>query len=121
MTQAGLFDQRAAPVSLPYQGDTVEARIAGREAADHAAVRRGRLQARYLAVLLKVGAHGLTDHEAAHALGCPVSSICSTRNGVRSQIAPHGHRRGPYGEINTVHVLRIVVGQRLDPQETEWS
>ena len=55
--------------------------------------------------------------EAAHALRCPVSSLCSTRAGslVSDQIGPHGHRRGPYGEANTVYVLRIVLDERLTP------
>lgn len=119
MTQATLFDRPTAPEPLPYQGRTVEARTAGREAADHAAARRPMLAHRYLELLLRQGAHGATDHEAAAALRCPVSSICSTRAGalVRDQIAAHGHRRGPYGEANTAYVLRIILDQPLTPRE----
>lgn len=120
VTQAALFDHQDAPESLPYQGRTTEAIVAGRDAADHAAQRRGRLAMRYLDALLRAGAEGLTDHEAAQRLTCPVSSVCSTRAGatVRDQIAPHGHRRGPYGEANTVYVLRLVVDQPIGSRET---
>lgn len=119
MTQPALFDHQAPPETLPAQGRTPEARVAGWCAAVHAAARRGRLAHRYLDLLLRQGAHGATDHEAAQALRCPVSSLCSTRAGslVRDQIGPHGHRRGPYGEANTVYVLRIVLDERLTPRE----
>lgn len=116
--QPPLFDHTRPPESLPFQGRSVEALAAGARAALSAAGRRGSLASRYLELLLRAGAQGLTDHEAATALHCPVSSICSTRAGsqVRGQIAPHGHRRGPYQEINTVYVLRIVLGERVEPR-----
>lgn len=117
MTQPTLFDQRRRPPTLPHQGRTVEAAEASQAAAEHAATRRAPLQARYLALLLRVGAHGLTDHEASVALRVPVSSMCSTRAALRAQLCPHGHRTGPYGERNTVYVLRLVAGRRFDTDE----
>lgn len=115
MTQPALFDHVPPPETLPYQGRTVEATTAGAVAAVHAATRRASLASRYLELLVRQGAHGATDHEAAAALRCPVSSICSTRAGqvVRDQIAAHGHRRGPYGEPNTCYVLKICIGLRI--------
>lgn len=119
MTQPALFDHVPPPASLPVQGRTPDARVSGEIAAVHAATRRVSLAHRYLDLLVRLGAHGATDHEAAAALRCPVSSICSTRAGltVRDQIAPHGHRRGPFGDPNTVYVLRIVLDQPLTPRE----
>lgn len=114
--QPSLFDHVPPPASLPYQGGSVEALVAGAAAATHAGARRARLVDRYLALLLARGAHGATDHEAAAALNCPVSSICSTRatDTAAAQITANGHRRGPYKEINTVFVLRVAVGVRFD-------
>lgn len=115
--QASLFDHTPPPASLPYQGRTVEAVSAGAAAAVSASQRRASLANRYLDLLLRQGAHGATDHEASTALRCPVSSICSTRSGavVKWQITAHGHRRGPYQELNTVYVLRLAIGERLEP------
>jgi hypothetical protein len=106
MTQEALFPL-APPESLPVQGRTPETRAASAEAAQHAAVRRPQLAQRYLDALLRAGAAGLR---------CPVSSICSTRAGhqVRDQIAPHGHRTGPYGKRNTAFALRVAIGKRFD-------
>lgn len=103
-----IFALTPPPDSLPVQGLTPETRDAGAQAATHAAARRGRLADRYLALINDCALLGATDHEAAHALRVPVSSICSTRAGrlVRDRIQPHGHRRGPYGELNTVWCRR---------------
>lgn len=114
--QPSLFDHVPPAPSLPYQGRTVDALVAGAAAAVSAGTRRARLVDRYLDLLLRRGAHGATDHEAAASLNCPVSSICSTRatDTAAHQITAHGHRRGPYGEINTVFVLKVAVGVRFD-------
>ncbi len=45
------------------------------------------LQRRYL---VQVGVFPLTDHEASSALGCQVSSICSTRAAVARYVIPTG-------------------------------
>lgn len=47
MTQVSLFDHQAPPETLPAQGRTPEARVAGELAAVSAAGRRGRLALRY--------------------------------------------------------------------------
>ena len=87
--------------SLPFQGRTPQSRHTGRKAALAAAERRPSLQQRYLDLLAGFE-DGFTDREAADAMCCPVSSICSTRAAVRDQLVTLGERMGPYGSTNTV-------------------
>lgn len=119
--QPTLFDVQSPPESLPYQGRSVETQLASLVAAERAAARRPALWNAYLDLLLRRGVHGLTDHEAAAALERPVSSICSTRASrhVAPHLVPHGHRPGPYGEANTVFVLRICLGVAFDREGRE--
>lgn len=67
---------------------------------------------RYITLLVKAGGEGLTDHEAAEAMGLPVGTICARRG------SPHGkkyivdsgqRRKGPTGIRNKVwvHVLKM--------------
>ena len=85
MTQPTLDWSR--DVSLPVSGRTSQARQASATGAQAAVTRRGALTLRYLALL----AHGpCSDHEAARALGCGVSSVCSIRNGVSHLVEPSG-------------------------------
>jgi hypothetical protein len=114
MTQQALFDRINPPPALPVQGRGVVSRAASTDGARVAAAHRASLQQRYLDLLLRVGAHGATDHEAAAHLRCGVSSLCSTRAGLGAQLVEHGHRTGPAGARNTVYVLRIVTGARFD-------
>ena len=74
-------------VSLPVAGTTPQARHGSATGAMAAASRRGALTLRYLA-LLERGA--CSDHEAARALGCGVSSVNSVRNGVAHLVEPSG-------------------------------
>lgn len=94
---------------LPFQGSTPQSRHTGYKAAVSASARRESLQARYLNVLEDWArdhdGDGLTDHEAARLLCCPVSSMCSTRAALRDQLRTHGEREGPYGEKNTIWTL----------------
>jgi hypothetical protein len=63
--------------------------------------RRGAKMRAYLCLL---GSRGpVTDHEAAHALTLPLSSICSIRNGaITAQLVTKGFttRTGPHGHQN---------------------
>lgn len=95
----------SAEPMLPWRGKGPTASGNGMKAAANAAVRRPSLQARYLEMLENAGRHGFTDHEASDFLRAPVSSICSTRNGVRRKIRANGSRKGPWHEANTVWVL----------------
>ena len=65
--------------------------------------RRGAKMRAYLCLL---GSRGpVTDHEAAHALTLPLSSICSIRNGaMTAQLVTKAFetRMGPYGHENQV-------------------
>lgn len=94
---------------LPFQGVTPQSRHTGYKAAASAATRRESLQSRYVKVLEDWArdhdGDGLTDHEAARILCCPVSSMCSTRAGIRTKLRTHGEREGPYGEPNTIWIL----------------
>lgn len=72
-----------------------------REAARRIAGCAGTLRARYLRLLLDAGPRGLTDHEAAQALCCSLTTVQPRRSellaeGVRVEAAPH-HRDSPYG------------------------
>ena len=77
-------------VALPVQGRTTAARHAGSTGAQRAARDRGALALAYLALLRAAGEVGVSDYEAAHALGRLVSSLCSTRNGLGDLVTPSG-------------------------------
>jgi len=103
MTQPTLFDAPPRPPRTFVPGRTLQAVECGRRAAQAIQGRRAALRDRYLAALEAAEPHGLTDHEAAHVLGVPLSSICSTRGALRDQLVTDGARMGPYGQQNTVY------------------
>ena len=116
MKQTSFFELPDPPPplpTLPYQGSTADARWASLTAAQQEQVRREHLKTRYLDLLLRRGALGATDHEAAEWLCVQVCSLCSTRAALRAHLTSHGHRVGPTGKPNTVWVLRIAIGQAL--------
>jgi hypothetical protein len=112
--QPSLFDPPTQRTStLPHQGLSRIARECSLEAAHAAAPRRGRLQERYLAYLRAFGSS--SDLMAAQYLGCPLSSVTSTRNGLiaraREQDEPEtvvaiGKIAGEFGVPNTLWSLR---------------
>jgi hypothetical protein len=103
MTQPSLFDTQRRP-TLPHQGLSRIARECSVEAAKAAAPRRGRLRARYLEYLRLMGC--ASDPMAADYLDVPLSSICSTRNGIKAQIEAVGKTAGDYGTPVTLFALR---------------
>ena len=111
MTQPTLpLDPTPARVpTLPHRGRTAVSRACSREAAQRAAGGRPTKTARYLVFLEEHGP--ASDHQAAAALGVPLSSICSIRNGIidraeeagqRAPIVPVSKRLGPYGADVTI-------------------
>jgi hypothetical protein len=77
-------------VTLPVSGKTVQARHAGATGAQAAVRTRGALLVAYLNLLAIAGERGMSDVEASDALGRPISSICSTRNGAGDLVVPSG-------------------------------
>lgn len=75
-------------LSLPFSGATPISRHRSAQAAEAASHTRGRRTLEYLALLDRVGADGITDHDAARMLGLPLSSINSIRNGCGRLVEP---------------------------------
>ena len=72
--------QRSLDWTAPVAGATPAARHSSWTGAKHATKAMG---AKMTALLQLLEHHGpKTDHEAAQVLGCPLSSICSCRNGL---------------------------------------
>jgi hypothetical protein len=96
MTQSG----------LPFSGRSSVSRHCSYLAAKAAAVGRPRKTAQYREFLS--GVDSATDHEASDALGWPLSSICSIRNGLlaRGLVEPDGISEGPYRKKVTRWRLR---------------
>lgn len=93
MQQQGFDWSRDA--SLPYSGRTSISRHHSAKAAQAAAETRVTKTLQYLELLKHAGDHGLTDHEAAAAMGValrvkqfPLSSVCSIRNGAGPLVVP---------------------------------
>lgn len=86
MTQLGI--DWSADVSLPISGRTVQARHASATGAQQAVGSRGALSRAYAALLKELGP--LSDVEASRALGRPLSSLTSTRNGLGARVVPSG-------------------------------
>jgi hypothetical protein len=80
----------SADVNLPVAGLTPSARHASSTGAQRAARDRGPLALAYLGLLKAAGPDGLSDFEAARALGRMISSMCSTRNGLGDLVVPSG-------------------------------
>lgn len=70
-------------LSLPFHGETLVARQHSATGAAAAQEKRATHTKHYLDHLARHGVFGQSDHEAAQALGYPLSSINSIRNGVR--------------------------------------
>lgn len=89
-------------LSLPFSGSTPISRHHSALAAEHAAEKRGQKTLEYLALLDRIGSAGVTDHDAARMLGCPLSSINSIRNGCGEFVTPaETPGRSPYGRVVT--------------------
>lgn len=88
MTQHG-FDF-SLDVNLPVVGKSPRARHASSTGAQRAAKDRGALALQYLELLKHAGDQGLSDFEAAKALGRQISSMCSTRNGLGDLVIASG-------------------------------
>ncbi len=72
------------------------------QAAAAASVNRGSKTNRYLELVEHAGPAGVTDYEAMKALGCPMSSVCSIRNGIRNLLWPSDRNvLSPYGKSIT--------------------
>lgn len=88
--------------SLPFGGRAPQARQCSHDSAQAARVTRGAKTRRYLDWLREHGP--AIDHEAAAALGWPLSTICSVRNGALNhgqRIVPAGKALSPYGHDAT--------------------
>lgn len=92
MTQSG----------LPFQGRTVTSRHCSHQAAVSAASTRAWKSGRYLSWLKDV--KKATDHFAAEHFGWPLSTVCSTRNGLvdRGLVRAIGSCEGRYGKRVTI-------------------
>jgi len=99
MTQPAFNWSREA--SLPVSGRTPLSRQCSAKAAQQASRTRGPKTREYLALLAQIGAHGVTDHDAARMLGLPLSSINSIRNGCGELVTAAGEGRSPYGRAAT--------------------
>lgn len=98
-------------VRLPVQGRTVQARHAGATGAQQAGKTRGALALAYLNLLTIAGPRGMSDAEAADALGRGWSSICSTRNGLGDLVVPSGSfEETQYGTKRARYVLATQEG-----------
>jgi hypothetical protein len=88
--------------SLPVSGRSVQARHSSSTGAMRAVKDRGQLVVAYLNLLAIAGPRGMSDFEAAAALGRQVSSLCSTRNGLRKLVTPSGSFEAtPFGTRRT--------------------
>ncbi len=86
-------------IGLPFSGSTPISRHHSALAAKDASAGRVTKTLRFLDLLKHAGARGLTDHEAAAAMGCPLSSINSIRNGAGPLVVPADeHGLSPYGK-----------------------
>lgn len=85
------FDADCNALGLPISGQTPAARHASFTGARKASQDRPTLALAYLALLRQAGAEGLSDMQAASALGRPLSSMCSTRNGLGDLVVASGH------------------------------
>lgn len=74
--------------SLPFRGKTYRARHASYSGAVTASATRGSVTLAYIALLKALGP--LSDHAASKALGRPLSSVCSIRNGLLDRVVPSG-------------------------------
>lgn len=88
MQQASIDWTRDA--NLPVAGNTPEARHASATGAMVAVQVRGKVAIAYVELLKLAGSEGLSDFEAAKALGRAISSMNSTRNGLGRLIEPSG-------------------------------
>jgi hypothetical protein len=82
---------------LPFSGRSPLSRHHSAQAATDAARTRGRRSREYLDLLARVGSQGISDHDASRALGVPLSSINSIRNGLGDVIEVAGSTESPYG------------------------
>lgn len=87
--------------SLPFRGKTYRAKHASYSGAIKATVTRGAVTLQYVALLKELGP--MSDHAAAKALGRPLSSVCSIRNGLGDRVVPSG--KFEMSEWNTKRVL----------------
>lgn len=88
----------AESLSLPFSGSTPISRHRSAQAAEAASHTRGLRTLQYLALLNRVGADGVSDHEAQRMLGFPLSSINSIRNGCGRLVEPSARvGESPYG------------------------
>jgi hypothetical protein len=88
--------------TLPFSGTTPISRHHSAQAADRAAVTRGKRTREYLELLAHIGPAGVTDHDAARMLGLPLSSVNSIRNGCGALIVPaETAGQSPYGRTVT--------------------
>lgn len=86
-------------LGLPFSGRSPISRHHSALAAQQASAGRVTKTLRYLEILQHAGARGLTDHEAAAAMGVPLSSICSIRNGSGPLVEPSDeHGLSPFGK-----------------------
>ena len=88
----------------PHQKHSTTSRQAAVDQLPHL----GRLQRAYYEVLREAGRRGATDHEAATALGRPLSSINARRNELRQLglVADSGRRRvSSYGKQAVVWIV----------------
>lgn len=110
MTQ-GRIDWDAS-VSLPIAGRTPATRHASATGAQAAAPSRGRLSVAYLELLRVAGP--LSDHAAAKALGCCLSSVNSTRNGLGGLVEPSGEFESSEFGTRRVRWRRATAAERSD-------
>ena len=88
----------AEALSLPFAGATPISRHRSSQAAQAASVTRGRKTLEYLTLLERIGANGVSDHDAARMLGLPLSSVNSIRNGCGEHVVPVDRECfSPYG------------------------
>lgn len=100
MTQSGLNFEK--DINLPIAGKSPYARHASASGAAYAVTFRGESTNRYLSLLAIAGERGMSDCEAADALGRAVGSICSVRDGVGGLVIPTGGyemKQWPKGRI----------------------
>lgn len=99
-----------AQQALPFAGRTPLARHCSRLGAEGAAIRAASQVAHYLRLLLDHGPQ--TDHEAARALGIPVTSVCARRGWCIDEryhptplVEAAGKKPGPFGTPNVTWQL----------------
>ena len=83
---------------LPFAGATPISRHYSALAAQAAMPTRATKTLQYLELLDTVGAFGISDHGTAKAMGWPLSSVCSIRNGLGPLVVQaDGHDLSPWG------------------------